>query len=93
MDVTKHSRSVSLLCPTCGGTQFEIETGVDEAVELTKCAACKRVITKDDLIQENSENISEHVKEMEKQISEDLAKELKDTLAKTFRGSKNIRIK
>lgn len=93
MDVAKYSRSVSLLCPTCGGTQFETEKGADGVVELTKCAVCKRVITKDDLIQENSENISEHVKEMGKQITEDLAKELKATLAKAFRGNKNIRIK
>ncbi len=93
MDTEKYNKAVSLLCPTCGGTLFETEKGVDETIELTKCAACKRVMTKDDLIHENSENISEHVKEMGKKITEDLAKELKDTLAKAFRGSKNIRIK
>lgn len=89
MDAEKHNRNVSLLCPTCGCTQFEYEKGVDETIEIVKCASCSRELTKDELIQENSENISEHVREIGSQVLEDFAKELKESL----KGSKYIRIK
>ncbi|HAX91386.1 MAG TPA: hypothetical protein DCY07_04160 [Rhodospirillaceae bacterium] len=93
MDAEKYDRSIGVLCPTCGCTQFEFEKGVDEVIELAKCASCGRKLSKDELIDENSENISEHVKEMGDQVMNDLAKELKDSLKKAFSGSKNIRIK
>jgi predicted RNA-binding Zn-ribbon protein involved in translation (DUF1610 family) len=73
MDARKYDCSVSLLCPTCGNNQFECNQGTDETIELMKCASCGREIAKDDLIRENSENISEHVKEMGKEITRDLA--------------------
>ncbi|MDI6854331.1 MAG: hypothetical protein QME75_12095 [Deltaproteobacteria bacterium] len=91
MDNEKYNRNISLLCPTCGCNQFEYE-GVDETIEMVKCASCGRELTKDELIQENSENISEHVKEMGGQIVKDLAKEFKESLKAAFRGSKYIRI-
>jgi uncharacterized Zn finger protein len=89
----KYQRSIGLQCPTCGCTDYEYEQGVDETIELAKCASCGRELTKDELIHENSENIQEHVSEIGKQVTEDLAKELKASLKKAFRGSKNIRIK
>ena len=93
MDAENCDRSVSLLCPTCGGSQFERNQGVDETIELAKCASCGREMTKDELIRENSENISEHVKEMGKEITRDLADELRQTLRRSFGGSKFIQIK
>ena len=89
MDSSKYSRSVSLLCPTCGGTMFEFEQGVDQTIEIAKCAKCGRIISKDELIRENGENISEHAKEIGRDIAEDLHKTLKDA----FRGNKFIKIK
>lgn len=89
----KYQRSIGLQCPTCGCTDYEYEQGVDETIELAKCASCDREITRDELIHENSENIQEHVSEIGKHVTEDLAKELKASLKKAFRGSKNIRIK
>jgi uncharacterized Zn finger protein (UPF0148 family) len=93
MDTEKYNRNLSLLCPTCGCTQFEYEKGVDETIEKVRCARCGRMLTKDELIQENSENISENIKEIGDQVVKDLAKELKESLRKTFKNSKNIRIK
>lgn len=87
----KYQRSIGLQCPTCGCTEYE--QGVDETIEVAKCASCGRELTKDELINENSENIQEHVSEIGKQVTDDLAKELKASLKKAFRGSKNIRIK
>ncbi|WP_024591672.1 MULTISPECIES: ECs_2282 family putative zinc-binding protein [unclassified Pseudoalteromonas] len=89
----KYQRSIGLQCPTCGCTDYEYEQGVDETIELAKCASCGRELTKDELVHENSENIQEHVSEIGKKVTEDLAKELKASLKEAFRGSKNIRIK
>lgn len=88
-----HNRNVSLLCPTCGCSQFSYKNGVDETIEIAKCASCGREVTKDELIHENSENISEHVKEIGKSVTDDIAKQLRESLKKAFKGSKNIRIK
>lgn len=92
MDADKYNRSVSLLCPTCGGDQFEFE-GSDETVQAAKCASCGREFTKDELIEENSENISVNVEEMGKEITKYFAKEMRATLKKAFRGSKTIKFK
>lgn len=89
----KYNRSIGLQCPTCGCTSYEYEQGVDETIEVAKCASCGREMTKDELLQENSENIQEHISEVGKQVTDDLAKELKASLKKAFKGSKSIRIK
>ncbi len=92
MQAEKYNRSINMLCPTCGGGQFAFE-GEGEAVQSMKCASCGRELSKDELIELNGENISEHVKEMGKEITQDLAKELRDRLRNAFRGSKNITFK
>jgi NMD protein affecting ribosome stability and mRNA decay len=92
MDTEKYNRSVSLLCPTCGSDQFEFEGG-DEVVESARCTGCGREFKKNELIEENSENISEHVKEMGQEFTHDTAKEMRKTLKKAFRGNKHIKFK
>lgn len=52
-----------------------------------------REITRDELIRENSENISEHVNEIKKEVTNDIANELKKQLASAFKGSKFIKVK
>ncbi len=93
MDTEKYNRSVALLCPTCGGTQFSPVSPDDIESELQRCASCGREITRDELIRENSENIDEHAKEIEKEVTKDIALELKKQLASAFRGSKFIKLK
>ncbi|MXS86337.1 hypothetical protein ABO04_10650 [Nitrosomonas sp. HPC101] len=93
MDAEKYNRSVTLLCPTCGGTQFSPVSPDNIESELQKCASCSREITRDELIRENSENINEHVNEIKKEMTEDVANELKKQLASVFKGSKFIKIK
>lgn len=88
-----YNRNISLLCPTCGCSQFLYENGVDETIEIAKCASCGREITKDELIHENSENISEHAKEIGKSVTNDITKQLRESLKKTFKSSKHIRLK
>lgn len=88
-----YNRNVSLLCPTCGCSEFSHEKGVDETIELSKCASCGREITKDELIHENSESINEHINEIGEPFAKDAAKLFKESLEKAFKGNKNIRIK
>ena len=57
------------------------------------CASCEREFNKDELIQENSENIEEHLSEMKEDVVKDVADELRKSLKKAFSGSKNIRFK
>jgi len=92
MEAEKYNRSVTLICPTCGGDQFEFEDG-EERIQSAKCVSCGRAFTKDELAKENSENISAHVEEMGQEITRDFAKEMRDTLKRAFRGSKTITFK
>jgi len=93
MDDEKYIRSIALLCPTCGCTQFSSSEHNDSETTLLTCASCGREISRDELIRENSENIDEHVKEMSKEVTEDLGRELKKQLAAAFKGNKYIKIK
>ena len=88
-----YDRTIALLCPTCGGTEYEYEQGVDETIEFLKCASCGRELTKDELISENSENFQEHVSEIANRVTDEFAKDLKASMKRAFRGNSNIRIK
>jgi hypothetical protein len=87
MDSEKYDRSIVLNCPTCGNTDFE--TSEDDNNPLVKCVSCNREITKDDLINENGENIDFNVEEVADEVLSDLSKMFKSA----FKGSKNIKIK
>lgn len=93
MNPDKYNRQVRLICPTCGGDQFETRDDIEESTTVVKCISCDRELTKDELIRENGENIDAHISEMNDQIIEDAAKELRKSLKDAFRGNKNITIK
>lgn len=93
MNPEKYNRSVSLICPTCGCSDFSYEEGTDETTQIMTCASCEREFNKDELIQESSENIEEHLSEMKEDVVKDVADELRKSLKKAFSGSKNIRFK
>lgn len=75
MSDDKYNRNINLLCPTCGSDQFEYD---EHDMSLVKCASCEREMTKDDLIEENSENIQVNVDEVKKEIKNDIEKKFKD---------------
>ncbi|WP_423209418.1 ECs_2282 family putative zinc-binding protein [Proteus mirabilis] len=93
MNPEKYNRSISLLCPTCGCSDFSYEDGGDETIQVMTCASCGREFNKDELIQENSENIDEHLSEIKEEVLKDVQDELHKSLKKAFSGSKNIRIR
>lgn len=93
MNGDKYSRDIELICPTCGGSQFEYGDDIESDHADVRCIGCDRVMTKEELIDENSESINEHAREVGKEAVDDLAKNMKRDLKKAFRGNKNIKIK
>lgn len=93
MRTGKYNRNVTLICPTCGGSQFETGDDIDEQTASAKCLSCDRELTKDELIRENSANIEEHASEIGKEAMGDFAKEMKKIFKKTFSGNKYIKFR
>lgn len=91
MDAEKYGRSVAMLCPTCGSSQFAYDDENDDG--LFRCVSCDRELTREELIRENDETIQAHASEMGAEVLRDAAKELRDSLRKTFSGSKHIKFK
>jgi CRISPR/Cas system-associated protein Cas10 (large subunit of type III CRISPR-Cas system) len=91
MDAEKYNRTISMLCPTCGGTQFA--QSKSDAGPIETCARCGRSVSREELIRENSENIAEHVNEVKREVVKDAQKEIRDMLKKSFGRNKNLRIR
>lgn len=85
MDSDKYNRQVTLNCHACGGTQFEYDETVESDEQTVKCTQCGRETTKSELINENSENINVHAREVADEAVKDITKELNKTLKKLFR--------
>ena len=89
MDADKYARSVKMLCPTCGNTDFEHD-GENSPL---RCVGCDRIFEREELIRENGEIIEAELDEMKADVLRDAKKELNDTLRKAFKGSKHIKFK
>lgn len=89
MDADKYARSVKMLCPTCGNTDFE--HGSENSP--LRCVGCDRVFEREELIRENGEIIEAELDEMKAEVMRDAKKELHDTLRKAFKGSNHIKFK
>lgn len=71
-------RSMSMLCSTCGGAEFEYEN--DDGPFW--CTSCDRIYaTRDDLIGENGARIDNQVEEIGQQV----VKDFHDDLRKAFK--------
>jgi predicted RNA-binding Zn-ribbon protein involved in translation (DUF1610 family) len=81
-EANKYDRTVTLMCPTCGDTQFEHDEH-DENASVT-CTSCGLKISRTDLIEANGENISGQVEQMKSQVVADMQKQLQKAL-KGFR--------
>ncbi|WP_445923096.1 ECs_2282 family putative zinc-binding protein, partial [Klebsiella pneumoniae] len=49
----KYNRKITLLCPVCGNSEMEHA----EDSEIVKCIGCGKILTNDELIQENGVSI------------------------------------
>ena len=93
MDLEKYNRTLNLLCPTCGSSRFSQANENALETELVTCASCGREIRKAELIRENSENVSEHIKEMGNEAVKDLQRQLRKSLTNAFKGNQFIKYK
>lgn len=83
------TRSVSLQCPTCGGTQFEYEA---EAGPFW-CVGCDRTIAKDDLLRENGNLIENHVDELASEAAKFARDHLRKSIRRATSASKHFKLK
>jgi uncharacterized protein (DUF111 family) len=89
MDSEKYSRSIKLLCSTCGASDFEFD---DESGPL-QCTSCDRVFDREELIRENGGLIETEVDDLKAQVAGDVTRQLSDRFRKAFSGSKHIKFK
>lgn len=91
MNSERYTRSIVLLCPTCGNSDLEQAEG-DDNQEAIHCPSCNRAMSRDELIRENGENVDAVVAEVTSEVLKDAEQELKNMLKNAFKGSPNIRI-
>jgi len=91
MDAEKYSRSVTLQCPTCGGTDFKHDNE-DDSGPVT-CTSCNRITSREELMNENGANIEASLDEMKKEVVKDMRAEFSTVLKKAVGNSKFIKIK
>lgn len=72
-----YDRSISLQCPTCGGTDFE-----HNDTEQVQCIRCERVLTKDELREANGTRIEAEVDELKAEVLKDVHADLKKIFKK-----------
>ena len=88
--MTKYSRTVTLRCPTCTGTEFASEAGESSVL---RCDGCGLELSRDDLERANAENLRANLDEVGEEAAAELQKQLHKSLADAFRGNKFIKFK
>lgn len=73
-----YTRSVSMICPTCGGKDFSFEQD-DSPV---RCIGCDRVFSRDELMRENGFQIESGVDDIKKEIIADATRDLRNMFKK-----------
>lgn len=84
MNSDKYNRSIVLLCPSCGNNNLELKNGNQEYSNI-KCPSCNRIMTKEELIRENSENIDVNIAEVKEEVIKDIKKEFASIFKKNFK--------
>ena len=68
-----YSRKIIFLCPICGGDQFSYDNNIPDG-DVT-CNSCRRTFTRQELIEQNQDNISVKVKEVGAEVLRDVTKD------------------
>lgn len=71
-----YNRVIDLQCPICGGIDFLIEDENKEVVQAT-CSSCDKVLSREELMDSNSQNIETHIDEVKEDIINDITKSFK----------------
>ena len=90
MNLSKHSRTIQAICPTCAATSFNDDAPAGGDIRVLKCESCGLELTEQVLWETNAENVDVNVTEMKSAILKDVQKELHNTLKKAFAGKKTI---
>jgi hypothetical protein len=85
----RFSRSVSMQCSTCGGTQFEHETEIGPF----RCAGCDRSFSREELLRENGGLTDVELGAMAADASKYARDELRKSIRKAVAGSKHFKFK
>lgn len=85
----EHSRSLTLICPTCAASRFEFDSSLDETIRQYHCTSCGLNFTLADIKAANSAQISAAVDLMKREILDDV----KSSLHKAFKNSKGWKVK
>jgi ribosomal protein S27AE len=79
----EYSRTVEMICPLCGSTTIIVD---DENPNTNYiCGNCHKTFTKEQLINENQENIDINLSELQKEATKDVEKEIQNILKKAFK--------
>ena len=81
--MNKYDRSILLICPVCGNSQFEMLNEYKNPSY--RCSDCSNIFTKEQLLSENEENIEANKNEMVEEYLVDFEKDLQKKLKKLFR--------
>lgn len=73
-----YSKSVSMHCSTCGGTDFKFE----EENSPVRCVGCGRIFAREELVRENGAQIESEVEGMKAQIVADMRQDISKMLKK-----------
>lgn len=80
------SRTISLMCPTCGNKDFKsLDCDFEEIYDVPdnyrlKCNDCGAVFTKQELFEDNTDVINATIKDMEDDVMKEISKILKKGL-------------
>jgi uncharacterized Zn finger protein (UPF0148 family) len=72
-----YDRSISLQCPTCGGTEFE-----QDEIGIVKCFRCERTLTQTDLRESNGRLIEAELEDLKTEILKDLKADIRKIFSK-----------
>ena len=80
-------KKVILKCSVCGNDQFFVDDQIAELLHAPddteiKCSDCGRIVTKEQLIEENSYIINENLEDVKNDVKKQVKKELKDMFRK-----------
>jgi hypothetical protein len=84
-----YSRSLSLLCPTCAGAEFEFDSEEDDTTRTYHCQGCGLKFSHDEIMTSNSARIDAEVEQIKSEVLDDIQKDLRNA----FKGLKGWKVK
>ena len=80
-----YSRNISLLCPTCGASDFSYDEDRPENDRSYECQGCGLSFSHQEMLDGNQELVSRAVEETKQEILSDIHKDFKKMLKKHTR--------